>query len=50
VEIKKLKMKMDILVGKQSSESKESVLKKATVGKICGTGRFQAWSERVSDR
>ena len=50
----KLKMKMDMLrsIGKQSGKSVESVLKKketkATEGRICGIGRFEAWSERAS--
>ena len=44
--------KTDMLgsIGKQSGESVESVLKKkrkATVGRICRTGRLQAWNERV---
>ena len=37
-------------IGKQSRESVESVRKKkrkATVGRICRKGRFQAWNERV---
>jgi len=37
-------------IGKQSGESVESVLEKkmkATVGKICRTGRFLVWNERV---
>jgi len=37
-------------IGKQSRESVESVLEKkgkATVGRICGNGRFQAWNETV---
>ena len=39
-------------MGKQSSESVESVMKKkrkATVGSICGKGRFYAWNEGVMD-
>jgi len=49
---KKLKGKTDMVkrIGKQSGESVESVLEKkmkATVGKICRTGRFLVWNERV---
>jgi len=44
--------KTDMLgsIGKHSGESMESVLKKkrkAAVGRICRTGRLQAWNERV---
>jgi len=42
------KMTMDMLrsICEQSRESVESVLKKkATDGRICGKGRFKAWSE-----
>jgi len=37
-------------IGKQSGESMESVLdkkRKATLGRVCGKGRFQACNERV---
>ena len=37
-------------IGKQSGESVESVLKKkrkATMERMCRTGRLQAWNERV---
>jgi len=37
-------------IGKQSGESVESVPKKkrkATLGRICRKGRFEAWNERV---
>jgi len=37
-------------IGKQSGESVESVLekkRKATMGRICGKARSQAWNERV---
>ena len=39
-------------VGKQSGESVESVMKKkrkATVERICRTGRFLVWNERLRD-
>ena len=37
-------------ISKQSGESMESVLdkkRKATLGRVCRKGRFQAWNERV---
>ena len=48
----KLKRRTDKLrsIGKQSGESRESVLKKkrkATVERIWRKGRFNAWNERV---